>query len=341
MSLYCFRQLASILKTESAVLGTVISVKGSVPREVGAKIIICSGDRFFNTIGGGAGEALVIREGAAVLETGEKKIVEIDLSGARQRETQGICGGIMEVLLEHWSGENSIKLVQQILNQLESGKNCTLITPLDIHQSPYLQPQPRENININNIINIINIPNVFVEILQPPPTLLIIGAGHVGEQLAKVAAIAGFEIIIQDDRLEWANSTRYPQGKIYNQPISEIINELASHTQLYIALVTRGFDYDLEALQALLQRKIKTQYIGMIGSKKRVSQVYQAIETIAREDKNQLESQLQGKLQSIHAPIGLDIGAITPEEIAVSICAELIMIRRGGTGKPLSHDFHD
>jgi xanthine dehydrogenase accessory factor len=335
MSISCFRQLASILETESAVLGTVISVKGSAPREVGAKIIICSGDipslsssgnRSFYTIGGGAGEALVIRQAMTVLETGGKKIVEIDLSGTPQRETQGICGGIMQVLLERWSGKQAITLVQEILNKLQLGENCTLVTPFDINKFSYLLQQPNENINNTNI------PNAFVEILQPPPTLLIIGAGHVGEKLAKFASILGFEIVIQDDRPEWANPLRYPEAKVYNQPIVEVINQLASNKQLYVALVTRGFHYDLEALQVLLQRKIKSQYIGMIGSQKRVRQVYQGIEKIGIEDTNQLKS----LLKSIYAPIGLDIGALTPEEIAVSICAELIMIRRGGTGKPLS-----
>jgi xanthine dehydrogenase accessory factor len=134
--------------------------------------------------------------------------------------------------------------------------------------------------------------------------------------------------MVQDDRPEWANPDHYPQAtQIFTASIRAAIAHLATNTQLYAALVTRGYQYDLEALQALLQRDQPCQYIGMIGSRKRVQQVYQALMNTGI-SKNQL--------QSIHAPIGLDIGALTPEEIAVSICAELILVRRGGTGFPLS-----
>jgi xanthine dehydrogenase accessory factor len=154
----------------------------------------------------------------------------------------------------------------------------------------------------------------------------IVGAGHCGEQLAKTAHLVGFEIIVQDDRPEWANQERYPQAKqILNQPIQEAIAPLANYSELYAALVTRGYQYDLEALMALLQRPIPCRYIGMIGSTKRVRQALNALQ----------QSGICPNLP-IHAPIGLDIGALTPAEISVSITAELILVRRGGTGRPLS-----
>jgi xanthine dehydrogenase accessory factor len=142
--------------------------------------------------------------------------------------------------------------------------------------------------------------------------------------------LIGFEVIVHDDRTEWANLDRYPNAKIFNRSISETVASLTAYSQLYAALVTRGYHYDLAALQALIDRDLPCRYIGMIGSEKRVNQVYQAIESagIAAE-----------KLRSIHAPIGLDIGALTPEEIAVSISAELILVRRGGTGRSLSEQF--
>ncbi|NJP12000.1 MAG: XdhC family protein [Leptolyngbyaceae cyanobacterium RU_5_1] len=318
MTLRCFRQLADVLRHGSAVLATVVQSKGSVPREVGAKMIIGADGRTFDTIGGGAGEAKVIRHAMTVLETGEKQWVELDLSGAPQRETQGICGGTMQVWLERWDGAGAIALVHQILNTLRSGQPATLVTPFDTGHSPYLAdpmalPTPT---------------HAFVETLQPAPTLLIVGAGHVGEQLAKVAHRIGFEIVIQDDRPEWANPQRYPQAaQIFVEPVAATMVQLATHTQLYAALVTRSYQYDLEALESLLKRAVPCQYIGMIGSEKRVCQVYQAI----------AKTGIPGStLESIYAPIGLDIGALTPEEIAVSISAELILARRGGTGRPLS-----
>jgi xanthine dehydrogenase accessory factor len=150
----------------------------------------------------------------------------------------------------------------------------------------------------------------------------------VGEQLAKFAHLIGFEIAIQDDRTEFANAEKFPQANlIINQPINSFINDFATFSQLYIALVTRGYIYDLEALQILLNRAVPCKYIGMIGSEKRVKLVYQKLQEAG------ISPHL---LKNIHAPIGLEIGALTPEEIAVSICAELILVRRGGTGKPMS-----
>ncbi|MBW4482198.1 MAG: XdhC family protein [Tildeniella torsiva UHER 1998/13D] len=314
----CFQQLAQALDVGPAVLATVTSIQGSVPREVGARLVVDANGQTFNTIGGGAGEAKVLRHAQEVLQTGEKQFVEIDLSGAPQRQTQGICGGHMRVWLERWQGEAAKSLVDVILQRLQQGQAVTLVTPLDGASDPYLTENAVE----------IDAAIAFVQTLQPPPTLLIIGAGHVGIQLAKVAHLIGFQIVVQDDRREWANADHYPQAsQILTAPVDKAIASLTHHQNLYAALVTRSYTYDLAALQHLLQRSIPCQYIGMIGSEKRVRQVYGAIAQagIPRE-----------KLATIHGPIGLDIGALTPEEIAVSIGAELIMVRRGGTGRSLS-----
>lgn len=314
----CFQQLAQSLEHGPAVLATVTAVEGSVPREVGAKLVVDVNGQVFNTIGGGAGEAKVLRQAQEVLETGKKQFVNIDLSGAPQRQTQGVCGGYMRVWLERWQGKAAKLLVHSILRQLQNGQSVTLVTPFEKNKDPYLV---QDAVQIDAAI-------AFVETLQPPPTLLIVGAGHVGIQLAKVAHLIGFQIVVQDDRPEWANAEYYPQAsQILVEGVEAAIASLAHHQNLYAALVTRGYTYDLDALQCLLDRPISCRYIGMIGSEKRVKQVYGAIaqEVIPKE-----------KLAAIYGPIGLDIGALTPEEIAVSIGAELIMVQRGGTGRSLS-----
>lgn len=303
------RQFAEVLETMPAVLATVIQTQGSVPREVGAKMLICADGRILGTIGGGAGEAKVIQQARLILETGHKQWVEIDLTGVPHRETQGICGGTMRVWLERWQGERSLALVRQMMTLLESGQAVSIVTPFD-DRSPYLSQDCPEQ--------------AFIETQCPAPTLLIVGAGHCGIQLAKVADLVGFQVIVQDDRAEWANADLYPQARVAHGAIDQVVDELADHTELYAALVTRGYQYDLAALKALLNRKLPCRYLGMIGSEKRVRKVYQTLE---------IEPE---KLRSIYAPIGLEIGALTPEEIAVSICAELIMVRRGGTGRSLS-----
>lgn len=311
-----YQQMAQALRQDSVVLATVVNVTGSVPREVGAKMLVCC-DRTIGTIGGGAGEAKVIRQALQVLATGEKQFVEIDLSGASQRETQGVCGGAMQLWLERWSGNEAIKLIEQIIEILSSGGCGTLVMPFSGDSQPYLEfgdnePQRhKEN-------------EAFREILMPLPTLLIVGAGHVAVPLAAIAAMIGFRVTVVDDRAEFATRERFPQAaEVIVQSLTFALK--CGLDSQYVALVTRGIQHDLEALRLLLQKP--AQYIGMIGSRKRVRLVCQQL---------QQEGYSPEVLTSLYAPIGLDIGALTPEEIAVSICAELIKVRRGGTGKSLS-----
>ncbi len=322
MTINCYQYLAQVLLKNEAVLATVVTVRGSVPREVGAKMVILPNGEIFSTIGGGAGEAKVIQTAQQMLATSEETVtkqwVEIDLTGASEKVVEGVCGGKMQVWLEKWSGQDAIALSQTVVEKLQAGQQVTLVTPFATGKIPYL---------ISDSINV-DPKTAFVETLTPAPLLLIVGAGHVGEQLAKVAHSIGFQIAIQDDRPEWANPDRYAiASHIFTESIKNALVALKEHTELYVALVTRGFRYDLEALETLLKQSVHCRYIGMIGSKKRVRLVLQAIEKVAISPT---------QLTTIYAPIGLDIGALTPEEIAVSIAAELIMVRRGGTGLPLS-----
>lgn len=314
-----YQQLAAALNQDAVVLATVTSTKGSVPREVGAKMFIRADGKTHGTIGGGAAEAKVYQQALQVLHTGEKQFVEIDLSGTPQRETQGICGGTMLVWLELWLGSESLDLVNQIIDILTLGRSLAIVTPFHPDEKPYL-----ETTDIPNLPLLKNY--TLVEPLLPPPTLLIIGAGHIAIPLAQIAKIAGFKIIVQDDRPEFATKERFPQAAlVLAQPIDSITEILQKIPNLYVALVTRGYTQDLAALGILSH--LQTEYIGMVGSQKRVNTVYQMLQS---------KGKLPEFLQRIYAPIGLDIGALTPEEIAVSICAELIKVMRGGTGASLS-----
>jgi xanthine dehydrogenase accessory factor len=305
-----YRELAQALTRSAVVVATVIETKGSVPREVGAKMLIAADGQIAGTIGGGAGEAKVIQQAQLVLQTGQKQQIELDLTGSPQqlRDRQGICGGRMQIWLERWD-QVRLPLVEQIIAGLQAGQTLTLVTPFAASQTPYLA-----NFAASSPFSTAE---SFIDHLYPDPTLLIVGAGHVGEQLAKIASLAGFQIAVQDQRPEWANAQRYPEAQIFTVPIAEALQSFTQCTQLYIALVTRSYQQDLEALIALLQRSTPCTYIGMIGSQRRVQQVYQA-----------LDQKDVVQISQIHAPIGLEIGALTPAEIAVSICAELIQVRR-------------
>ena len=166
-----YEELVSLLSQGAVVVATVISTKGSIPREVGAKMLITR-DRCIDTIGGGAGEAKVIAQAREVLQTGEKRRIEIDLTGSPKRQTEGVCGGWMEILLERWQGDAAIAIAQQIITELKLGRSVTLVTPFS-DANPYL-------INEKEVRRKEKEGEAFIEVLEPPPMLLIVGAGHVG-----------------------------------------------------------------------------------------------------------------------------------------------------------------
>ena len=159
---------------------------------------------------------------------------------------------------------------------------------------------------------------VFVEPVLPPGVLYIFGAGHVAHSLYKVARIAGFEVVVADDRESYANRERFPEARdVYADDFERMMSQIVPNENSYIVIVTRGHRDDMRVLRWAMNTPAR--YIGMIGSKRKVISVYRELEKegIARE-----------KFGRVHAPIGLDIGAITPEEIAVAIVGELIAIRR-------------
>ena len=302
-------------------MATIVEVIGSAPREVGAKMAVCNDGSIIGTVGGGAGEGKVIQQALEIFKS-KKQLVEIDLTGRPGKDIQGVCGGKVQVWLELWSGEQAIALVEQILKILETGQSARLFTPLTQDDRPYLIYQGgRTAVR----------PYAFIEIIQPAPILLIVGGGHVALSLAQIAHFAGFKIAVQDDRPEFITSARFPQAVLLSQSITETLDKLNTHSQLYIALVTRGYTQDLEALQAIIKRPLSYKYVGAIGSKKRLDTILKAL---AKQD-------ISLEKLPFYAPIGLDIGALTPEEIAISICGELIKVRRGGTGKSLCDRIQD
>ncbi len=161
---------------------------------------------------------------------------------------------------------------------------------------------------------------VFIEPLEPAPTLYVFGAGHVGYYLGRVASDAGFEVHVVDDRAAFANRERFPYAaSVTVDDIPHWLEQAAIPATAYAVVVTRGHRNDLETLGALAARPLR--YLGLIGSRAKVARIY---DQLLNDDRATLED-----LSRIHAPIGLDIGAITPQEIAVSIVAEIIAIRRG------------
>jgi len=163
---------------------------------------------------------------------------------------------------------------------------------------------------------------VFIEPVEPSPDVYVFGAGHVGHALAQMAYDAGFRVHVIDDREKFANISRFTSG--VDVIVDDIPTWLSQHqlpATAYAVIVTRGHRHDLDALRALVPAQVR--YVGLIGSRAKVKRIYDAL----------LEEGIDAAaLARVHAPIGLDIGAVTPQEIAVSILAELIAVKHGKAG---------
>ena len=169
---------------------------------------------------------------------------------------------------------------------------------------------------------------VFVEAHLPADELLIVGAGHIAVPLARIGALLGFRVTVLDDREEFASEARFPEAvrvlRTELEPPADPFREVRLTRRSYVVLVTRAHRYDFDCLSALLRAdRPVPRYLGMIGSRRRVRGAFEALlrEGMPRE-----------RLARVHAPIGLDIGAETPEEIAISIAAEMVRVRRGHAG---------
>ena len=167
--------------------------------------------------------------------------------------------------------------------------------------------------------------DVHVDPLLPDPHLYVIGAGHVGHELAKMAGAAGFRLHVIDDREKFANPERFPDADVVVSPIPDWLHAADLAPSSFVVVVTRGHTHDLDAMRALAARDLR--YLGLIGSRAKVARIYEHL----------LAEGLPAEcLDRIHAPIGFEIGAVTPGEIAVSILAELIAVRRGAETADLS-----
>lgn len=170
---------------------------------------------------------------------------------------------------------------------------------------------------------------VLFERVEPEPRVVVCGAGHVGAALARLAHAAGYRVTLLDDREEFVTRERFPEPGIklsaapgWARPLAEAVG---TGRGVYVAVVTRGHNEDEECLRAALAAR--PEYVGMIGSRRRTGIVLARLREAGFEE---------GLLREVRAPVGLDIGAVSPEEVALSILAEIVARRRGGTGAPLS-----
>jgi xanthine dehydrogenase accessory factor len=167
---------------------------------------------------------------------------------------------------------------------------------------------------------------VFIEPIAVAPSLLVIGGGHVGKALAELGKWAGYRVILSDDRAEFCSPEYLPDMDEYVVcPPGEVAQRVSITRQTYVAAVTRGLPIDIHLIPALLATE--APYIGLIGSRRRWALTVKAL--------REAYALSEADLRRVRAPIGLELQAETPKEIAISILAEITMLRRGGTGKPM------
>lgn len=341
-------------------LATVVNVRGSTPREVGAKMIVRD-DGQVGTIGGGCGEAEIFRKARLLLQDGGRgQLAEVDLTGDFDQQEIGTCGGIMDVFIDLWSPERDLPVAREMAEAVRGSRPLALLTLVEPGQAIASAPSTRTllrpsgessnlpvelpsaaveklaEITASAVPSLLEIgpegglrptthisdqtPAVFVDPLPGAQRLIIVGAGHVGQALCELGAMLGFHVSVIDDRASFANRERFAgAAEIIVRPFEAAIDSLKLDQNCYLVAVTRGHAFDEIALRAALRQK--PGYLGMIGSKRRVRA------TLARLEEDGVDP---SRLDQVHAPIGLDIGAETPEEIAVSIMAEIIKERRLG-----------
>lgn len=329
----------------SFAVALILKVDGSAPRKAGVKAVIDEKGKIWGTLGGGQVEAEAQRRAVEACKSRKVVVFDFNLYGADRADNVPICGGIMRILLDPTAAKDraSYSQVAEAVSRRQKGvmltsassgadtevktkwlpqedipSNAAFPGPDNIslclaHESPELFIKTTEDPQVFT--------EVFVEPVIPRPLLIIAGGGHIGQALALQASLVGFDITVIDDRAEFTEPALFPEGtKTFSGDIPKLITAQSIAEDTYIVLVTRGHKLDAESLEACIHAP--AAYIGMIGSKRKVALVRQ----------NFIESGIatEEEFDRIHAPIGLDIGAVTVPEIAASITAELVAVRRKG-----------
>lgn len=343
----CYLSINELLtKKESFCLATILTKSGSAPREIGTKMIIKKDFSIIGTVGGGLLEALTIKLSKDVYEKKCSIVKYFNLSDKEACSLGMVCGGDLKVLVELISFENPDTLdIYNKIHQLKEKKtNFALITKIG-QEEKMLKTQEKwictetafygnGNDEIQSVLKEIreNFKNIKIEILKAgdnnyliepvgdAETVYIIGAGHVSQKLAAITKMIDFKTAVLDDRSEFANRDRFPTADDIKviPSFRNIFDNININKESYIIIVTRGHAFDKDVLAQAL--KTNAKYIGMIGSKTKRQFVY---------EKLMEEGYAEADLARVHSPIGISIKAETPEEIAVSIAAQLIEVRRG------------
>ena len=337
----------------TSALATVVGVKGSTPRAGGAQMLIKQDGAIVGSVGGGCLEATVWEAARKSQKTGLPKIVDYDLTGRTDTPEGLICGGIMKVFVDVIGPKPAVNVFEEITRIKNEGSTSVLATlvsdqeervpwaetprllvredgstlgslgdsSLDLEVqsaaaeilkegTPKLLELQKTGQTVASL--------VFVEPITPQPTVYIFGAGHIGFAVSKIAKMTGFRVSVIDDRPAYACAARFPEAdEFFVEDPADMVPRLNLNKVSYLVIACRGHLED----QRVLAQAVNTPagYIGMIGSRKKTKTVFSNLKA---------EGVTQAALDRVHSPIGIPISTETPEEIAVSIMAEIIDARR-------------
>ncbi len=337
------------------VLATIITQTGSSPRGPGTKMLMMEDGSFIGTIGGGLLESRVIEEGKKVFESRSPSFISHEMHGADLDANEMICGGRADIFLELISPNNQtcVKIYKDVTDIVKRGGSGLLATVIDpsrwnSDQVPKLFIKDGDG-KTGSILGIDKIEtdlqadmkdriekwhpelvtckdleenelNLFVEPVISEPVVYIFGGGHVSKQIGPIANLVGFSVVVIDDRAEFSAPEDFPYAKeTITSSFDNVMEKLPVNESSYLIIVTRGHAHDKTVLAQAL--KTPAKYIGMIGSSRKRRIIY---------DNLLNEGYTKEQLETVYSPIGLEISAETPEEIAVAIVGELIKVRAGG-----------
>lgn len=350
-------------KGGQAALSTIISSKGSLPMSEKSKMLVTPEGKIIGTVGGGCLEADVWTEARRVMDEGKSSIQKFILTEKYAGESGLNCGGIVEILTEPLP-EHGQELFHTILELKDAGQRGALATILTDHPQ---YPESRRKFLMcddgrtvgsfgdaaleafvlqrgQNILqgekfavetyqtNDGTPLQLFLEPVLPTPTVYVFGGGHVSFFVVRAAQLAGFKAKVIDDRAAFANKERFPDADdTIIMDFEQVLERFDFGQDDYVVLVTRGHQHDQRILEQIYD--CNARYLGMIGSKSKIAKMWQRLEAKGIDRKY---------LDRVHAPVGLNIGADSPEEISISIMAEIIRERRLGkveyTQRKRSHD---
>lgn len=347
--------LLSALSNEPRVmLATIISTSGSTPAAALSKMIITnSGTSSLGTVGGGCMEGDVLEAGQQLFPENKAAILTFHLN--EDEMIQGlICGGTVNVLLEPVT-RDSLPMYEEMKRICDEGEDRVVVTVLTKDgtiglktlvessqggSSEVMEYWSRTGKNSDDLIHTLQkalhraetqiVTTGDVQLILEPvfgrPHLVMFGGGHVSRYISRTASMAGFRLTIVDDRKEYANRERFPDAdETLAVEYYKALDHITIRPSTYVIIVTRGHREDENILEQVIMTPAK--YIGMIGSARKILTTYEHLvqRGISREE-----------LMRVHAPMGLEIGAATAEEIAVSVVAEMIQVRRNASA-PAEH----